>query len=70
MAIPAFPGWLGWLLILAVIILWFQVGRLQSIVGDLTSGRPVPRNRQDLEAAYAAGQMNRDDYEKWKDRVK
>ncbi|MDF2629848.1 MAG: hypothetical protein K0R39_3679 [Symbiobacteriaceae bacterium] len=67
MRFPAFPNWLQWLLLLAVIWLWIQVSMFQAAQ---TTRRLKMRfaSRQDLETAYTKGNINRDEYEQLKGR--
>jgi hypothetical protein len=68
-ALPALPGWVGWLLVIAVILLFIFVGKLSGDLRRVTSGKVVPRSRQELEAAYRSGFISRDDYDWWKERL-
>ena len=67
MRFPVFPDWLQWLVLLAVIWLWIQVGMLQA---SLTATKIKARfsNRDEVEKAYAKGSINRDEYERLKGR--
>lgn len=62
MQFPVFPSWLQWLVLLAVIWLWIQVGMLQT---GLTATKIRVRfsNRAEVEQAYSKGTINRDEYE-------
>lgn len=58
-----FPAWLSWLMLLAIIWLFFQVGMLQAEVAVKRAGI---KNRHELEDAYVKGSIGRDDYERLK----
>lgn len=66
---PAFPVWLSWLLLIAVIVGWIWVAMLAGRVAQL-AGPAVPHSRTELENMYTAGTINRDQYERMKARVK
>lgn len=68
MRFPVFPDWAQWLLLLLVIWLNIQVGMLQASLA--AARRPQFANRDDLEAAYTKGAINRDEYERLKNRVR
>lgn len=64
------PKWVAWLIAIAVllnvvlsIVLWSQLSALRASLS--TKNLPV-RNRAELEEAFRAGTINRDQYEKLK----
>lgn len=70
------PTWIAWLLAIAILItlffVWSLTGQLAALRGALRSAGVSgtgPRTRQELEAAYTAGAINRDAYERLKGRL-
>ncbi|MFZ5814293.1 MAG: hypothetical protein ACOY93_03205 [Bacillota bacterium] len=70
------PTWIAWLLAIAVVLtlllLWALLGRVASIGGALREAGISPnafRSRRELEAAYTAGTITRDAYERLKGRL-
>ncbi len=68
------PAWLGWLLIFAVLLTFLitwsvlrSVGAMRQAMAEATGTRP--RSRQELEEWYTAGRVDREAYERWKNRV-
>jgi uncharacterized membrane protein len=64
--------WLPWILLIGLLVLFWWVGALAGQVAEMRMAVAGKKrtNRQELEALYTAGSINRDEYERWKDRVK
>ncbi|MFZ5825206.1 MAG: hypothetical protein ACOY94_12835 [Bacillota bacterium] len=71
------PTWIAWLLAIAILItlffVWTLTGQVTALRGAMRSagvgGNTSPRTRKELEAAYTAGAINRDAYERLKGRL-
>ena len=64
------PKWVAWAIAIAIVLnlvltvsLWAQLSALRSAV--MTRNHPV-RNRAELEEAFRAGSINREQYERLK----
>ncbi|HYG57026.1 MAG TPA: hypothetical protein VD902_03015 [Symbiobacteriaceae bacterium] len=65
---PFLTTWYPWISLFLILVLFYMVGVLSMQVAALRGG--YPRSRQELENAYTAGKISRDDYERLKDRVR
>lgn len=63
--------WYPWIVLVLLVYLVFMVSALQAQVAALRGGGAGagPRNRQELEEAYKAGTIGRDQYERLKARM-
>jgi|GEM_PF-2584872 len=67
------PAWVAWLMLLAtlltLLLVWAITQQIATMRRELGGAIGGIRTRRDLEAAYTAGQINREAYERLKGRV-
>lgn len=65
-------NWYPWIVLLLLLILVWMVSSLRAQVNELYAlfAARNRMSREDLEKAYVAGQIGRDDYERLKDRAR
>lgn len=73
------PPWVSWLLLLAILITLYIVWQMARNVGAMRHalaetgamrGRAPARNRQELEEKYTRGAIDREVYDRWKERLR
>lgn len=73
------PAWVSWLMLIAVlltlIIAWSVLNALAAVRYNLADAgvgraRMPARSRKELEDRYVMGSVDREVYERWKDRLR